>query len=166
MEYSKILPIAISLIALIISIIVAFRNWWYNEISVRYTARNHYMSVLFDIDKQLISNPSLWSIYDNHSTGITKLTEATEVGKRRAFIYFHINLFEIVFNDYNKVLHLNQTDRQFWESWKTYIKQFFTRSSEARQVFKESYTQGLYIQDYVSFINKIIEEQEKTTKTI
>src|SRR5579862_4328948 len=132
MELSKLIPIDISIVALVISIIGVLWNYFINQITVRYTARNQYMSVLFDIDKQLIANPKLWRIYDKYPKQEDKspgTDESDEAGRRRAFIFYHINLFEIIFNDYHNVpLHLNKADRQFSASWNTYMKHFFTHS--------------------------------------
>ena len=161
------IPIVISVISILISLIVAYGNAKYYEVNIRYASRNHYMTVLFELDKQLINNPKLWAVYDTHPLSSSKLNETPEEkAKREAFIWFHFNLFESVFNDYNNVIKLTKVDSQFWESWKSNIELFLGNSLEARKLFKDSFSQRIFIKDYVTFMNEIIKKVEMKTDNL
>ena len=153
----KIIPIILSIIALVFSII----GWKYSRISIRQTIKNSYMSALFDIDKQLINTPSLWTIYDEFPEGLIKDNDPKETGQRRAFIDYHFNLFEVTHTNYTRILFKNRADREFWESMKKYIIQFFKSSTEARNIFKEENTQQSYLTEFVILVNDIIDKIER-----
>ena len=122
------------------------------------------MSALFDIDKQLTNNPTLWTIYDEFPLGLKKDNDSMDKARRRAFICHHFNLFEVTHTNYTQILFKNKRDNEFWQSMTKYIVQFFRTSTEAREIFKEEDTQELYLPKFVDFINKIIEEVEKITE--
>ena len=65
-DLKLIVPTAIAVVSLLVSLAVAFRNWRYSKTSVRYTYRNQYMNGVFDINRQLVNHPELWAIYDDH----------------------------------------------------------------------------------------------------
>ncbi|MEN3327892.1 MAG: hypothetical protein V7638_2699 [Acidobacteriota bacterium] len=148
----------IAITSLLVSLIVALRNWRYSETTVRYSARNQYMNALFDIDRQLIARPELWAIYDNHYMASALSIDAEAKARREAFIYLHLNLFETVYSDYNKTLNLTRHDTEVWRSWERWMRQFFTGSSEARAVFTKEMSQDIFASDFVGYINKIIEK--------
>lgn len=154
----KIIPIVISSLALIVSLI----GWNYSRINVRQTIKNSYMAALFDIDKQLTNNPILWTIYDEFPSGLTKDGDPMDKARRRAFIYHHFNLFEVTHTNYTQILFKNKIDCEFWDSMTNFIIQFFRTSAEARAIFKEDLTQELYLSDFLIFINKTIKDVEKT----
>lgn len=156
-EQLKLVAIFISSLALIISIL----GWRNSRVSVRQTIKNSYMSALFDIDKQLINNPDLWTIYDNYPKGLQKSDEGKHLGQRRAFIFYHFNLFEVTHTNYTRILYKNKADKEFWEAMKNYIVQFFNCSSESRLIFKEPQTQELYLPDFLILINGIINNIEE-----
>lgn len=152
----KVLPIFISTLSLIVAII----GWRYSKANIRQTIKNSYMSTLFDIDKQLINLPILWTIYDKSPFKLDEKEE--DKARKRAFIYYHFNMFEITHTNYTKVLFKNSSDKEFWTSMTKYINQFFRTSTLARQLFKEEYTQELYLPNFVNFINNMITEIEKS----
>ena len=116
------------------------------------------MSALFDIDKQLINNPELWTIYDNFPIGLQKSNDGKSLGQRRAFIFYHLNLFEVTHTNYTRILYKNKADREFWESMKAYMRQFLKCSTDARIIFKEPTTQELYLPEFLKLMNEIVDE--------
>jgi hypothetical protein len=116
------------------------------------------MNALFDIDRQLIARPQLWAIYDAHEMA----TERSEVprarARREAFLYLHMNLFETVYVDYNKVLRPSRSDKEFWNSWDAWILQFFKGSSEARALFIRPIAQTIFSAPFAAYINEILEK--------
>lgn len=157
-DWKWVLPSVIAIISLFVSLLVALRNWRYSETTVRYSARNQYMNALFDIDRQLISRPELWAIYDNHYMASELLDDAEAKARREAFIYLHLNLFETVYSDYNKILRPTKHDMEVWQSWDRWMRLFFTGSSEARALFTKEVSQKIFAGDFVVFVNKIIEK--------
>lgn len=148
--------VVLAFLSLVISLIVALRSWQYSEIGVRYTARNQYMNALFDIDRQLLSNPHLWAVYDNHPLASTKSSDPIEAARREAFIYLHLNLFETVFNDYRSLRVPDKNDLAFWASWDSWIRLFFAGSQDARELFASARVQEIFHSDFVEYVNQVI----------
>ena len=71
------------------------------------------MSALFEIDKLMISHPDLWTIYDNSTIELPKSDVPKEKAKRRSFIFYHFNLFEVTHTNYTRILFLNKADDEF-----------------------------------------------------
>ena len=156
LDWKVVLPSAIAVISLLVSLLVAIRNWGYSAVSVRYVSRNQYMNALFDIDRQLITLPELWAIYDSHEMATSRSSDAAAKGRREAFLYLHLNLFETVYVDYNKILRPTRHDREFWQSWDAWMNQFFKGSSEARALFTKPMAQTVFSEAFVAYINSIL----------
>lgn len=155
-DLKLIVPTAIAVVSLLVLLAVAFRTWRYSATSVRYTSRNQYVTARFDIDRQLVNRPELWAIYDDHPMSASRSNEPEAVSRRQAFLYFHFNLFETVYIDYNKVLRRTRTDEQYWRSWEAWIRHFFRASSEARSLFADAVSQDVFSGDFVVHINEVI----------
>jgi hypothetical protein len=160
MTTQQLVPLVLSFLALMVSIYGPLRNWWYTEISVGYAARNNYSNALLEIDKQLIARPELWAIYDTHYMSATRSEAPAERARREAFILFHFNLFETVFDDYKLRLKFRSMDRQYWSSWRDYVTDFFRASSEARLLFRRIETKRLFLPAFQEFICQVITEVE------
>ena len=157
LDWKVVLPSTIAVISLLVSLFVALRNWRYSAVSVRYVSRNQYMNALFDIDRQLIALPELWAIYDSHEMAATRSNDAASKARRDAFLYLHLNLFETVYVYYNKILRPTPHDKEFWQSWDTWIYQFFKGSSEARALFTRP-TAQIFSAAFVVYINCILQK--------
>lgn len=158
LDWKVVVPSTIALISLLISLLMARRNWWYSDVGVRYVSRNQYMNALFDIDRQLIDRPELWAIYDNHEMALSRSNEAGAKARRDAFLYLHFNLFETVYVDYNKILQPTQHDNEFWKSWEAWMYQFFEGSSEARALFTRPMAQTIFSKAFVDYINSLLQK--------
>jgi hypothetical protein len=156
----QLVSLILSILALVISAYVAFRNWRYTEISVGYAARNNYVNALLEIDKQLITRPELWAIYDTHYMSAARGDSLEERARREAFILFHLNLFETVFDDYKLRLRFRSMDRQYWNAWRGYVADFFRTSSEARELFRRIESKELFLPGFETFICQVIAEVE------
>lgn len=63
------------------------------------------------------------------------------------------------------MLNFTEADQQFWDSWKNNIVNFFLNSSEARVIFKNKFTQQIYIKGFVDFVNNILDDYDKGVYT-
>jgi hypothetical protein len=158
LDWKVVLPSGIALIALLVSFVVAMRNWRYSKIIVRYSSRNQYMNALFDIDRQLIARPELWAIYDTHEMFANRSDAPRVKARREAFLYLHMNLFETVYVDHNKILRPSRPDKEFWKSWDAWIYQFFKGSSEARALITKPLAQAIFSAAFSAYINGILEK--------
>jgi hypothetical protein len=157
MELKDQMVIAISGLALLVSLWAARRSWRSNLAGLRRTARNGYTTALLDIDRLVITNPKLWAVYEP----TVALDDASlDTVRRKAFIWYHLNLFETVYYDFH---HLNLEpmdlpDRQTWAAWEQFIRSFVIGSPEVRQVLRERKSMALLNQPFVDYIERVLSD--------
>jgi hypothetical protein len=143
------------------ALLVGFAVWWFNQLSIRRSARQDHVRMLLDIDRQLIEKPELWLVYDDFPvpSGEKKDKCAWDPARRKAFVYFHLNTFEAFFDFHRSLAPIWEVDKEYEKSWKHYIKDFFKRSPEARELWGESRTQDQFSKGFVDFIREARESQ-------
>lgn len=167
MELDNWLPLIVSIISVFVSLYVGYRITRFNDASLKRSSRMDFTEILVELDQKLVDYPMLWTIYDSHPLSRIKTRERNSPllkARREALIYLHFNLFDIVYDFYFNVIKKkrwiligeNKIDVKHWKSWDKYIKQFFKESSEARSIFKEKRTQEIYLDEFVAYINGII----------
>ncbi len=158
---NNIISLVISIFSLIISTIAAVIIWKFNSISIRNTSRQEHNKLMLEINKLLIENPELWAVYDNHpvNKSIKDTSDHLVHAKRTAFIYHYINFFDILFDFYNRQIFQNKNDKADWKAWDSFITHYFKGSTEAREVYKNSF--GLFDDDFSRYIMAKINEIEK-----
>jgi hypothetical protein len=151
-----VLTLTISLLALAVSLWSATRGWQFNLANIRRTARAGYMTALLDIDKQLIANPQLWQVYGVDVPPLPQpaVVPEHEAGRRLAFIWYHFNLYELVFSEFHasRVMALDRDERLFWDSWDGYIRSFLIKSAEARALVASDDSMKLLNRDFVEYM--------------
>lgn len=157
MQSKDVLTLGISLVALVVSLWSAQRGWSYNLANLRRTARAGYMTALLEIDKQLVANPQLWQVYGVEvppqvQSGAVAVEH--EAGRRLAFIWYHFNLYELVFSEFhaNRVVSLDRDERMFWDSWDRYVRSFLAKSAEARALVASDDSMRLLNRDFVEYM--------------
>lgn len=147
----------ISLIGFLISVFalcVLVLNLRFNAASA---TRNQHKNVLFDIDRQLISRPELWAIYDDHEMVSCGPSNCESKARREAFLHLYFNLFEMVYNDFHRQLGWRTHSEELWRSWDAWIREFFKRSTEARDRFGKAAAAKIYSEAFTQYARKAIE---------
>jgi hypothetical protein len=153
------ISLVISVISFIVSVITLYITYRFNRITIRNTAILEHNKLLLEIDKILIDDPKLWSIYDNHA--LSKEVDEKDLtfqAKKEAFIYYYLNLFDVIFEFYHRQIVQNKNDKKQWSAWVSFIQHFLKGCSQARATIKKSY--HLYDEDQGSFYKKLIEKIE------
>lgn len=102
----------------------------------------------------------MWSIYDEHPLSKENdLENKVFNAKKEAFIYFYLNLFDVIFEFYHRQIVQNKNDKKQWQAWIQFIKHFLKGCSQARDTIKKSY--HLYDEDQGTFYKQLIEEIER-----
>lgn len=154
---------AISMISFFLTALTVIFTYRFNRITIRNTAKQEHQKMLLEVNKMMIADPLLWTIYDDHPLA-DQIEETPELkAKKEALIYYYLNYFDVVCEFYNKHIIMNKTDKQTWDAWKEYIEYFIGRSSQAREIIKRSYK--LYENDLSNFYRSIIEKYEPGKET-
>jgi len=144
----------ISVLALLLSFIVLNKQNW-----------NKNLDFISEIDKQFITDPTLWAIYDleasNYPLSKSSLTEETDAerkGKLRAFCYYKLNNFESVFLSTYK---WSKTRK----AWEAYMVHLIVESSLFKDVIEEASDNYIYNINYRKRLIKFIELAESLKKS-
>ncbi len=143
-------------------------NFWRHQLRVN--ARNAFQTMLLDVDKTMIAHPELWAVYDTYATNAAHFGDHQKrlefEGKRRAFVFMMLNMFEIIFAYYRNpdpaVLfsshRLAPVESETRKTWIRYAKEFLRGSSFARDLWEIPATQEVYVKQFRAEINAIIAE--------
>jgi hypothetical protein len=115
------------------------------------------MTALFDLNRQVLERPELWKVYEPTTPLDTK--EEIDAVRRRAFVWYHINVFEIVYADYHshRFFARNKVDRLYWESWNTFIGQVLRMNPEARAIVGSAESMSLLNKEFADYLRGKVE---------
>jgi hypothetical protein len=149
-----VITLTLSGAAFAVSLMTAARAWRYNRAALRSTSRNNYMNALFNINRELIAHPDLWAVYDPDWPQADSHNSPTEKARRRSFIWYHINLFEVFYGDYHhhRLDSPDSDDRQYWDSWDKFIRSFLQGSDEARALVSNDESMELLHREFRDYL--------------
>jgi len=153
MEPKDYLTLGLSLFALVVSVIAAMRTWSSSVATFRNSSRNNYMTALFDLNRQVMTNPQLWAVYQPE----VKLSSQDELEavRRHAFIWYHLNVFEVVHSDYSThrlTRKLDRADTLCWKSWDNFISSVLEGSKEARGIVESDKSMRFLNEEFVKYL--------------
>jgi hypothetical protein len=128
----------VSLVGAIFSALFFWKNY---SLSRQNASRAVYVDgqkFLIEICKQLISEPMLWCIYDDHvlpEEDVEEVKKPLFRAKLEAFAHLHLNMFEMILNEAPNP----ETGKAWNESnvWINYLHDTLTRSALIREVLEE-----------------------------
>jgi hypothetical protein len=139
------LPAVVSFLSALLSFVFFLRNF---RLSRRLSDRSTTIEghkLLLDIDKQLISDPRLWALQDNHPIAEALKKEVADPlvsGKLEAFAYMILNVFEILL-----AVHPGAGDKRGnadYETWRQFAHDTLKKSSTLRQMLETPAVRCLY----------------------
>lgn len=135
----------------------------FNRITIRNSAKQEHQKMLLEVNKMMIADPWLWTIYDDHPLTASRPSSEEDQARKESLIYYYLNYFDVIYEFYNKHIIMNRTDKETWRAWREYMESFLRRSSQARDIVERSYP--LYERElsgfYASVLRKLEEEREK-----
>lgn len=87
---------------------------------------------LLELDKILIADPQLWSIYDSHYVCAT--VDSNDLlfrAKKDALLYYIINFHEIIYENYE-----NNKKSPYWMSWNRIFKELLSDSLQLKEMVR------------------------------
>jgi hypothetical protein len=161
---AQMLSVVISGISLCVAMFSVRLALQYREETVRLSASNIFSSHLININKNLVDQPELWILYDDHP--LNKTTQLTPLISARIDGWLHMvfNLFSATYGFYVQGIgekRMRDYDREYWDAYKNFGIVLFKNSSRARELFKHPINQGLYPKSFVEFMNGLIPKVEE-----
>jgi hypothetical protein len=126
---TAILAVLVSTATAAISYIVYLRQLR----ELRLTANERLMRMVIDIDREVISHPELMWLMRPEEFPRPDPNDIRLNAQLRAFMYMHLNMFDVAFNYYNETLGMSRFRRKLvlsraeldhWEGWETYMTWF------------------------------------------
>jgi hypothetical protein len=139
------LPAAVSVLSAILSAVLFWKNF---RLSRRLSDRSTTIEghkLLLELDKQLISDPRLWALFDDHPVaGAIKneLADPLLAGKLEAFAYMTLNVFEILLAVHPGVNDA-RGDREY-DTWCRFFNDTLTKASVLRRMLEDPAVRSLY----------------------
>lgn len=163
MSTSDIITLSVALLSLVLSGFAAYKAYNLGNHQLRVVNRIEYQKLLFDIDKQLMQDPALWAIYDNHPLSAQKKDDPTEKGKREAFLHYHANLLELVYVFFCDARWLTADEKLVANAWDGWTKYLIANSSEFRTLLSRADLKESFNAKFVSNIEKLLAAYRAST---
>ena len=153
--------LGVAILALVVSLIGVSRTWRVSVATFRNVSRNNYMNALFDLNRQAVLNPRLWAVYDPVFAA-AMAADPLEKARLQAFIWYHLNLFEIVHADYvtHRLTPLDAIDKQHWKSFDNFITSFLKESPEAQIIVNSERSASLLNESFIKYLREKLPVQQ------
>jgi hypothetical protein len=122
---------------------------------------NKQIDFLSEIDKMLINNPYLWTLYDTRKSNFTitgcnnlEVGQQELDGQLEALCYFHLNNFELVFSYPSANMETRRT-------WSDYMVHLIVSSTRFREVMKKEADGYVYTAPYRRKMKELLGLAEK-----
>jgi hypothetical protein len=127
-----------------------------NSKSVRNAARIEHNNFFQEIDKRLIEDPLLWTVYNTPQLagGLLRPITPLHKMKRKAFLYLHLNSYDSIFYFYDKLVWKGRVDKSTFESWSEYYKNLYNNSDEFQEIVKAAIEKKYYQKDFINHLKK------------
>jgi hypothetical protein len=121
--------------------------------TLRKERNNKQLEFLAELDKMIMNDPVLWAIYDKHIATFIKaensaITPELLDGKLKAFCYFHLNNFELVF--LYPPLWFNSL-----RTWEDYLVHFIVSSTLFRLIVDKQCEGYVYNPRFIKWLKKV-----------
>ena len=135
---------AIPLISIVVAALSAAFSWWNYRLSNKLATRSLFLEgqkFVLEIDRQLLSDPHLWRLYDDHDHAPADPDPTFDPdstlfqGKLRAFAYLHLNMFEVILTEASE---RGTRGRTMSKVWLAYFRDTLSRSRLVRRVMDEN----------------------------
>lgn len=158
------LSLTIATVSLIIAVLTAIKSYLLSEYQLRLNVRNDFHKMLIEINKIQIADPDLSGVYDCNKSSLNLSSDFKTTAKIRSMAYMTLNTFEAVFAFYGDSPRLRKAEKESFEAWKGYFREFIQGSSLARQLMKDAEGEKTYHRSLITEFKSATEELQ-TVKT-
>ncbi len=161
MTATEALSLGISLFSLLVAGAAAYRTYALSRLQLHLASRHEFQKLLLDVDKELLRDPELWGVYDNHamhSLAEQKRDDPHHQAKLEAFAYMFLNIFEIVnafTEDWGK---RDAAAEGFFKSLHGTCKDFYSNSELARKLLSKENATSIFDPRFMAYIESMKKE--------
>jgi hypothetical protein len=143
-------------VAAIFAGIIGFLAYRINANNLRGQRVHNQIKMVLDIDKELISCPQLWGIFDGEKVIPMAPPDFNTLLKQKAFVFSYFNMFDFIYGFYARSMRIwrFKRDKEDWVAWLAYMKDFFKKSGYARELWKTHKRIGMYPKSFERFVDE------------
>jgi len=154
----------LSILSLVIAAFAAYRTYVLSEYQLRLNTRNEFQKLTLEIQKELIRDPELYAVYDDHPMVLRRQQNPELYYRLEAFAYMVLNVFDTVFCFYGDSKKLTKSENRSFQMWHGLLADFLRKSSIARTILDRSETREVYTESFflmaTSIVRNLSEENE------
>ena len=140
----------LSALSLIVSLWAAYKASKFSNYQLRLSNRSDLHNMLLEIDREMLHDPTLSSMFKSNPTFSPSPTSPTATIKEDTYVYMHLNLFELSFAQFKEIKDLSSVEKEVSAAWDRTIISFFEDCPRATHTwlrFRETYYSSF--RDYI-----------------
>ncbi|MFY9554379.1 MAG: hypothetical protein WAV47_06615 [Blastocatellia bacterium] len=142
MSSSEWTTVLLSISSVVISLWAAFKASSLSSSQLRLSNRLELHKLLLEIDRELLHDPSLFSMFKSNVASLPPSTTPVELAKQDVYVTMYLNMFEVAFAQFKELRRLSSVEREISAAWERFIVSFFQDCHRAKPVwdrFKDTY---------------------------
>jgi hypothetical protein len=158
MTPAEIGSLVVATLSLLVACFAAWRTYELGHRQLRLGSRHEFQKLLLEADKELIRDPELWGVYDNHPMTQVARDDPAHKAKLEAFAYMMLNIAHIVFVFIAEGGRANGHERAFLNAYKGAMQDFICNSSLARDLLSRPDAKLIYDPGFLDFMRSPIRD--------
>lgn len=159
------IAVGLSGLSLIVSIWAAYKATKLSDYRLRLSNRAQLHAMLLEIDREMLHDPSLATMFKSSSSFASLPTSSIELDKQVSYVTMYLNLFELSFAQFKELKGLTSAEKEVSEAWDRFIVSFFEDCIRAKETW-DKYRPTYYstFRDYVDRLVREANDIEGLTK--
>lgn len=158
----EVLSLTLSVISLFVAGFAAYLTYRLGRQQLHLLARHEYHKLLLELDRELMRDPALWGLYDNHEMARHRpVGDAAHTAKLEAFAFLKLNLLEMVFAFEREAGAMNQEDREFFEGWHGTCRDSVYNSALIRDIIDRPDCQEVFGKRFLAHLKQLKREWQQ-----
>jgi hypothetical protein len=152
MTSAEIGTLAVSILSLLLAGFAAWRTYDLSHRQLRLGTRHEFQRLLLEWDKELIRDPELWGVYDDHPMAQVTRDDPAYKAKLEAFAYMLLNIGQIVHVFIAEGGRASAHERAFLNAYVGVMRDFYSNSSLAREILSRPDAKLIYDEGFLESI--------------
>lgn len=149
--------------SVVVSLWAAHRASKFSDNQLRLSNRADLHMLLLELDRELLHDPSLYSMFRSRPSGVSKPASPEHIVKLDTYVVMYLNLFELAHAQFRNLQLLTPHEREVAEAWNTFAVDFFADCERAIPVWHQ-WRQNYYA-SFREHVDEVVRNVEsRTTK--
>jgi hypothetical protein len=157
MTSAEIGSLVVATLSFLVAGIAAWKTYDLGHRQLRLGSRHEFQKLLLEANKELVRDPELWGVYDDHPMAQVMRDDSAHKAKLEAFAYMMLNIFHIVivFIADSPEGRANDPHRAFLNAYKGTMGDFICNSSLARELLSRPDAELIYDQGFLKLMRSL-----------